>query len=141
MTPPRRIFIDIPVVLYAQGGPHPDRETCRGVLAAAAAGTLELHASTQLVQEVTFHRLRRGPAHAAVAAGRLLLDACVLYPVDSAVLAGSLDLVEAGPLRERDALHAATALEHGFAELVTTDPDFGGTPGLTTVTPQHVLAG
>lgn len=139
--PPRRIFIDTPVVLYALGGPHPDRGSCRALLAAAAAGVLELHASIELVQEVTFHRLRRVSAEEAVASGRLLLEACVLYPVDRAVMARSLELVNAGLLRGRDALHAATALELGFAELVTTDSGFAGLPGLTIVPPQRVLAG
>lgn len=134
---PRRVFIDTPVVLYALGGPHPERGSCRALVAAAASGELELHASIELVQEVTFHRLRRVSVAEAVASGRLLLDACILHPVDSAVMVRSLQLVEAGLLRGRDALHAATALEHGFAELVTTDADFADLPGLTIVSPSR----
>lgn len=135
----RSVFIDSPVVLYALGKPHPLREPCRAVLAAAQRGELELHASVELVQEVTFHRLRTGGVEHAVGIGRLLLEACVLYPVTREVMARSLDLIERSPVRGRDALHAATALEHGFTEIVTTDPGFVGVPGLGLTPPEQVI--
>jgi predicted nucleic acid-binding protein len=135
----RRLFVDTAVIVYATGGPHPERAACRRIIEAAEAGDIELHASVELVQEAVFHRTRRSGAVEAAALGRALLDLLVLHPVDATVMAGAIALLESGTLRGRDGLHAATALTRGFAAIVTTDRDFAEVPGLGMLTPAEAL--
>ena len=56
---------------------------------------------------------------------------CRLYPFDREVLDLSVQLVEGSGMRGRDAVHAATALVHGFA----ADAGFDGIPGLPRIDP------
>jgi predicted nucleic acid-binding protein len=131
----KRFFVDTPVLLYAIGGPHELRDPCRQIVAAAARGRVELHASIEAIQEVLFHRLRRTNRRDAVAAARDYLDLVVCRPLDAAVMRRSFLLTLAGRIRGRDALHAATALAGGFSAIVTTDSDFSDTSGLSVLTP------
>ena len=50
------------------------------------------------------------------------------------MLHASVELVQE-ILRGRDAVHAATALEHGLVTIISPDPDFDGAPGLTRIEP------
>lgn len=131
----RRVFIDSNVPIYAVGGPSPRKDACLAVLASAASGEIELHASVEMVQEFLFHRMRRCDRSDALAQARAVSAAVVLHDFDAAVLVGALTLVEHHGLRGRDAVHAATALRNGFAEIVTSDTDFDRCPGLVRTDP------
>ncbi|MBK7821741.1 MAG: type II toxin-antitoxin system VapC family toxin [Tessaracoccus sp.] len=133
-----RVFIDANVPIFALGGESPHRVACLNLLERAARGEVVLHASVEMVQEVLFHRLRRGDAADAVAQSRLVAASCVLHPFDGEVLQAAIELVERSGMRGRDAVHAATALEQGFDEIVTVDSDFDRCPGLARVDPGSV---
>lgn len=136
----RRLFVDTAPLLYAVGGAHPSRVACRSILAAAAEGELELHASVEAVQEFLFHRLRRDERSRAVDAARAVRELVVLHPFDAEVAATMLDVVESSHLGGRDAVHVATALTAGFDHIVSTDPDLDGVPGLRRFTPEEIVA-
>lgn len=131
----RRLFVDTAPLLYAVGGEHPLRESCRALLAASGEGLVELHASVEVVQEFLFHRLRRDERARAVAATRAVREALVLHPFDAAVASAMVDLVEISGVGGRDAVHAATALGAGFEEMVSSDSDLDVVPGLRRVAP------
>lgn len=135
----RAVFVDASVLLCAVGGAHPRREGCRELLRAATQGTLLLHGSVEVVQEALFHRLRKTDRPSALAQVRSIEAMLTLHDFDHAVLTRMLDLVEHTRLRGRDAVHAATALEHGFTEIVTADRDFDGIPGLTRIEPEDAV--
>lgn len=134
----QRVWVDTTVLAYAAGGVHTQRETCRRLVAAAAARTVELHASVEMVQELLFHRLRRTSRPEAVAQARFAADLCVLHAFDGVVLIRALELVAVSGLGGRDAVHAATALNAGFTEIVSADRDFDMAPGLTRRDPAEV---
>jgi len=136
----KRLFIDTTVMALAAGDDHPDRAVCRAIFAAGQHGVHELHASTEAIQELLHHRLRRASRSEAVAVARAASTTCRIHALDDAVLRRSLELVESTSLRGRDAVHAATALEHGFDAIVTADSDFDGIPGLTRVEPADALS-
>jgi predicted nucleic acid-binding protein len=136
----RRLFIDTTVLAYAAGDEHPDRAVCRALFAAAQQGVLELHVSTEAIQELLHHRLRRATRIEAVAEAKAATATCRIHAFDESVLRRSLELVGSTGLRGRDAVHAATALEHGFDSVVTADRDFDGVPGLRRIDPSAALA-
>jgi len=133
----RRLFIDTTVLVHAYGEQHDLRERCRAIVQEAAEGSVELHASVEVPQEFLFHRLRRAARADAVAETRDVMTFCRLYPFDREVLDLSVQLVEGSGMRGRDAVHAATALVHGFEAIVSADADagFDGIPGLSRIDP------
>lgn len=135
----RRLFIDTTVLVHAYGDEHEMRSGCRALLQAAADGSVELHASVEVPQEFLFHRLRRGTRTDAVSEARDVMTFCRLYPFDREVLDLSVDLVESRGMRGRDAVHAATALVHGFDKIVSADRDFDGLAGLGRLDPRGAM--
>lgn len=101
----------------------------------AETGTIELHASTEVLQEFLFHRLRRMGRPEAVAQTRAVRRLCVRQPFDGDVVDRMIELVETSGLRGRDAVHAATALLGGFDSILSADADFDDAPGLTRADP------
>ena len=131
----RRLFVDSHEPIYAVGGPCPQKDACLEILAAAARGEVELHASVEMVQEFLFHRMRRAGRENAVEQARLIAAAVVLHDFDGDVLSEALALVERHGMRGRDAVHAATALQSGVVDIVTSDSDFDACPGLRRIEP------
>lgn len=125
-----RVFLDTAVLALAVGGDHPLRAACRSYLHRAERGELEVHVSVEALQELLFHRMRRGERGDAVALVRDVRDLCHVHALDDTVVLRMLDLVGESSLGGRDAVHAATALVAGFVEIVTPDADFDGVPGL-----------
>lgn len=131
------VFVDTSVLLLAQGGPHPLRESCRQFLGRCHERGAAIHVSVEALQEFTFHRLRARPREQVLTEARVLRHSFVVHPFDEQVLDQMLTLIETSSLRGRDAVHAATASLAGFDILVTADRDFVGVPGLTSVGPEE----
>lgn len=131
----RSVFVEPSVLLLAIGEEHPLREPCRRVLSAAARGEVRLHMSVEGGQEFLFHRLRRATLEEALADFDDIDKVVVWHPFDVDVLRRARELVATGRVRGRHAVHAATALLHGFDELISCDADFDGVPGLRRVDP------
>ena len=96
--------------------------------------------SVEALQELLFHRTRRAGRDAAVADVRDSMQVCRVHVFDPSVFARSVDLVAATHLRGRDAVHAATAMLHGFTEIVTTEADFDGLPELARLAPDEAAS-
>jgi len=118
------VLVDTSVFAYALGGQHTYQQPCREFLWSARDQGLELHASVEMVRELVFHRMRRTDPETAAQQGRLAGRACVLHAFDERVLSVALELMEAGRLRGRGAVHAATAEVAGIAGIVSTDAAF-----------------
>lgn len=74
-----QVYVDTSVLAYAIGGPHPEREACRAVVAAVPSGGIELHASVEVIQQLLFHRMRRVDVVTAAGQARAAAAACVLH--------------------------------------------------------------
>jgi predicted nucleic acid-binding protein len=134
------VLVDTAVLAYALGGAHPMQEPCERLIEAAGAGEIELHASVEMIQELLFHRMRKTDRQAALDQARDAAALCFLHDFDQAVLARALALVDSHPtLGGRDAVHAATAVEHGLAVIVSPDRAFDGIAGLRRSEPSAAL--
>lgn len=134
-----RCFVDSNVLIYASGRDHPLREASADLLRHTRGGEVELHVSTEAIAELVFHRRRAGSRSVAVAHGRYVREFSIVHPFDDLVLERALQLIASGSIRGRDAVHAATALQAGFASIVTADRDFYDVPGLQVLSPEQVL--
>ena len=118
-----RAFLDTNVFLHAAGVEHPLKAPCASVLARAARSELAATTSAEVVQEI-LHVLRRRGRHddALTLTGAVLALFPDILPVDRAVLAHTTWLLAEQPdLSTRDAVHIATAIQHGCDVLVSVD--------------------
>jgi predicted nucleic acid-binding protein len=129
------VLVDSSILAYALGGPDPRREPCRRLMQELAAGGGRAYASTEMFQELIYHRMRRGTREAAVAAVRKAQPHFITLNFDHEVLELALELIERTDIRGRDAVHAATALAYGIEKIASSDPAFDDIPGLTRIDP------
>lgn len=135
-----RHLLDSSTLLYAVGEEHPLREPCHRWLTAATEGIVQLEASVEAGQEFLFHRMRRVGRTQAAAEFEALDGFLIWHAFDAQVLRRSAELTLRCPIGGRDAVHAATALEAGFSEIISADSDFEHVPGLTLRHPTDLPA-
>lgn len=131
----RAVLIDSTVVLHALGRSEPHRDKARSFLRSVWSGSGRAYASTEMIQEVVFHRMRRADRHQAVAEAREMSRSFILLNFDHEVLETALSLIEATHVRGRDAVHVATALAYGIETIASSDPAFDGIPGIRRLDP------
>ena len=116
--------------------------TGRRVLDGVRRGEVRLDASTELVPEFVHVLLRRGAARdEAVAEAAGVCRQCRLHAFDAPVQTLALKMVRHyRRLGARDALHAATAVAAGLAEIVSTDRVFDTVDEIDRVDPAQLAA-
>lgn len=137
--PVARLAVDTTVPIYALGAESPHRDACRVLLRAAADERVRLDASIGIVQEVAHVRSRRtGDRTESTRRAQRLLVVLNCHPVEQPDMERALMLFAAHPrLDMLDALHAATALNHGIKTIVTADKAFDDVAGLRRLTPDR----
>jgi uncharacterized protein len=133
----RRFLYDTSIFVYALGGDHPYKESCRDIVQRATIGELKGEASADLLQELVHQRFRRtGDRVAAVAATRNVAKLISLHPLEADDVLRGLALFEAHPsLDARDAMFAALALNRGVDAILATDRAFDEVDGLERIDP------
>jgi predicted nucleic acid-binding protein len=131
------ILLDTTILVYAVGDPHPLRDPCREVMAAAGEGGLRATTTPEVIQEFVHERARRRTRHDAVRLGAAFAEALSpLLPVNEGHLPAALRLFERyAALAAFDALLAAVALDSDIQSLVSADTSFATVPGLRFVHP------
>ncbi len=132
-----RVFLDTNVFIYGAGAPSPYKTECVALLQRVAAGELDATTSVEVVQEIHHVFRRRGRLAEGIALGRevlLLFPEILTITREDVVRAGAL-LTTWPQLSPRDALHAASALNHGIGTMVSVDKDFDQIEGLVRIDP------
>lgn len=129
------VLVDATVVLHALGETQPQRDHCRAYLAGLWEGRGRAYASTEMIQEVIFHRMRRDTRDTAVTAARKLIPSFIILNFDHEVLETAMTLIERTRIRGRDAVHAATAITYGIETIASSDPAFDSIPGIRRLDP------
>jgi hypothetical protein len=132
-----RFLLDTAVFVYARGRDHPYRVRCLELLRHCKDGSITAEASVEVVREFG-HLLRRRGMDGEVVREEALAAAalCRLHDFGQPELRVALNLVASVPgLGMRDAVHAATALRHSIALMVSSDKAFDEVPGLERLDP------
>lgn len=132
-----RVLLDTAVFSYAVGNDHHYREPCRSLLSALEAQTFGGEASILVVGETLHQRTRRtGDRNEACGIARSISALCPLHDLTQAELRLGLALFEESPrLNARDALHAATALNHAIDRIISPDRAFDDVRNLERLDP------
>ncbi len=131
------VFVDTAVLMYAAGAEHPLRAPCRRFVEAVGSRSIDAVTSTEVIQEI-IHRyaaIGRREDGAELATRSLDLFAPAL-PITHALVRRVPDLVVRYPgLAARDAIHVATCLHEGIAEIVSPDRAFDAVTEIRRIDP------
>ena len=141
-TKPDAYFLDANVLIYAAGGPHSLRESCRAALQAAIDQRVSLVTDSEVLQEI-LHRYftiqKPEVAREVYGAATELCDE--ILPVSERTTARARELLLLYPdITARDAVHIATMEEGGLLRLLSTDRDFDRVKEVQRVDPADFLS-
>jgi len=123
--------------MYAAGGPHPLRDSCRVALELAVTRKTRLVTSTEVLQEVLYRYLSIRRPDAARTVYRTATTLCEeVFAIDIRHTNRALELLLESPhLSPRDAIHVATMETHQLRRILTTDRDFDQVESVERVDP------
>ena len=131
------ILVDANILMYAAGGPHPNKAPSLDFLKRVAWGEVEGVLDAEVLQEILhrYRAIRRWPK------GRGVFDEArrlfpVVLPINAAAQDLARDLMDDVPdLMARDALHAAVVFHHELEGICSYDTDFDRVDGLRRIEP------
>jgi len=132
-------FLDANIIMYSLGGPHPLKEPCKAVLERIKAEAVYSVINTEVLQEILHRYFSIGKPDIAEIAYASLTRICIrVHPVTIAETDKALSLMKANPaITSRDAIHAATMINNGVKEIISTDSHFDLIPGVKRIDPNH----
>ncbi len=132
MKPP--FFLDANVIMYALGAPHPLKAPRRNILERIKSEALPAVTNAEVLQEILHRYFSIGKPEIAEAAYASMVRLCMeIYPA-LAETDRALELMKSYPsITSRDAIHAATMLNHGLREIISADPQFDLVPGIMRI--------
>lgn len=132
-------FLDVNVVMYAAGAPHPYKESCKRILSDVETGALAIAVNTEIFQELLYRYSYIKLAEKGVQLCRDILKyPLTILPVTEADIRLAIDLFDthrAIGLKPRDAIHVATMKNNGLARLISTDKEFDHVGIVTRIDP------
>jgi len=134
---PPHYFIDANLIMYSLGGPHPLRDPCQKVLEKIKAGEFLPVTNAEVLQEILHRYFSIEKPDVAEAAYSSLVRFCVhVFPVTLQDTDKALELLKSHPLiTSRDAIHAATMINNGIKEIISTDNHFDLIPEIKRIDP------
>lgn len=131
------VFLDVNIIMYAAGEPHPHKDPSARFLQRVAHGELDVLTDAEVLQEILYRywHLKR------VAQGAVLVEQVIrlipnVLPVNKAdaLLAATL-LAQHPHVEPRDTIHAAVMLNHGITQVYSYDRHFDVLSGLKRLEP------
>jgi uncharacterized protein len=137
MTGPSFQFLDANLIMYSLGGPHPLREPSKKILENIKGGRLGVVTNTEVLQEILYRYFSIKKQALGELAYTAVVDLCeAVLPVTLQDTDSALGLLKQyPPITSRDALHAATMLNNGIKEILSTDPHFDLIAGIRRIDP------
>ncbi len=134
-----RYFLDTNVFLYAAGRAHPFKAPCVAVLQRVAQDALDAVTSTEVLQEILHRFWATSDLPQGLILARLAVDqvAGEVLPVTLAEMQRAFALAERYEtgITIRDAIHAATMLQHGITHIISADRHFDAIAEVTRIDP------
>ena len=136
-------LLDTNILMYATGGDHPYRNSCRAILAEANQEPETYGVDVELAQELLdVYTRREGISKAVESVAQVFALFPDPFPITRREIEqATLLLTPRTRLSPRDAIHAAVCLAYGLEGIVSTDKAFDRVPGLTRFDPRKLAAG
>ncbi len=130
-------FLDANLIMYSLGGPHPLKGPCNRVLEKIKSGNIFSVTNTEVLQEILHRYFSIGKPEIAEIAYTSIIRICIsVYPVTIAETDLALSLMKKIPaITSRDAIHAATMMNNGIKEIISSDIHFDLMPEIKRIDP------
>jgi len=130
-------FIDTNIFLYSVGRDHPLKSPSVTVVHRIRDGHITAVISTEIIQEILyrFQSIKQLFTGIKLSKEAMLISSHILA-VTERDLSLAIELLELHPKVEtRDAFHAATMINNGIKEIISTDPHFDFIPEIKRIDP------
>jgi predicted nucleic acid-binding protein len=119
-------FIDTNIFLYSIGRDHPLKSPCVHVIQKIREGKTIAIVSTEIVQEILyrFQSIRQLPTGMDLANDVISISSRILPVIERDLILALEILKSHSNMPIRDAFHAATMINNGVKEILSTDPHF-----------------
>ena len=123
--------------MYAAGGPHSLRESCRAALQAAIDQRVSLVTDSEVLQEILYRYFALQKPEVAREVYGAATELCdEVLPVSERTTARARELLlQYRNITARDAIHIAAMEEGGISRLLSTDSDFDAVDEVRRVDP------
>jgi predicted nucleic acid-binding protein len=130
-------FLDANVIMYSLGSSHPCKEPCKNILEKIKLGDIRAVTNTEVLQEILHRYFSLGKPDIAEIGYASMIHLCLtIFPVTLAETNRALELMKTNPaITSRDAIHAATMINNGVKEIISTDSHFDIIPGINRIDP------
>ena len=130
-------FLDANLIMYALGGAHPLRDSCKGILEQIKVGRIQVVTNTEVLQEILYRYFSIKKSALGEIAYTSVVGFCNrIFPVKVEDTDKALELLKRHPtVTTRDAIHAATMINNGITEILSTDTHFDLIPGIKRIDP------
>jgi len=134
---PPTLFIDANLIMYSIGSPHPLRGPCKKVLEKIKSQEILGVTNTEVLQEILYRYFSIERRTLGEIAYQSMTELCMdIFPVSVADTDKALEILKrVKGITSRDAVHAATMLNHGIKEILSTDPHFDLIPEIKRIDP------
>jgi len=123
---PPVMFIDANLIMYSIGGPHPLCEPCKKFLEKIKSREILCVTNTEVLREILYRYFsieRR--THGEIAYQSMIEFCTDIFPVRVVDTDKALEILKmVNGITSRDAIHAATMMNNGIKEIISTDPHF-----------------
>jgi Predicted nucleic acid-binding protein, contains PIN domain len=133
-------FIDANVVMYSLGGSHPLRDPCKKILEKIKAQKIRVVTDTEVLQEILYRYFSiKKYAFGEIAYISMVQFCAKIFPVRVQDTDRALELLKTSPaITSRDAIHAATMINNGIKQILSTDTHFDLIPEIRRIDPAKV---
>ena len=130
-------FIDTNIFIYAKGKDHPLKPACVSMIKRIGESEITAIINTEIIQEILYRYQSIKNLPAGISLAKQAMQMCsLILPVSAADLSLALDILEAHPqIQTRDAFHAATMINSGIKEILSTDSHFDLIPEIRRIAP------
>lgn len=130
-------FLDANLIMYSLGGPHPLQNPSKRILNKIKKGVFQVVTNTEVLQEILYRYFSiRKPGLGELAYFAIINLCEKIIPVTVKDTDRALTLLKEYPsITSRDAIHAATMLNNGVKDILSTDPHFDLIHGLRRIDP------
>ncbi|MGB9699535.1 MAG: type II toxin-antitoxin system VapC family toxin [Thermodesulfobacteriota bacterium] len=133
-------FIDTNIFIYSLGRDHPLKFPCLKVLQSIRDKRICTLLNTEIIQEILYrYQSIRELAIGIKVAKEVIYLAKKILPVTENDLSLALKILESHPqIHIRDAFHAATMINNGIKEIISTDLHFDLISEIKRIDPAHL---
>jgi predicted nucleic acid-binding protein len=130
-------FIDTNIFIYAKGKDHPLKPVCVAMIRRIGENEITAIVNTEVMQEILYRYQYIKKFSLGISLVKEAIQICsLILPVTAADLSLALEILEAHPqIQTRDAFHAATMINNGIKEILSTDPHFDLIPEIKRIVP------